>query len=246
MAEEDPLVEEFFSEVNDKYYPQVMEALEMLDSGDINDGIEILSRPLHTIKGVTGFMGGFEPASEYTHKVEDFMKMVQAGDVEADSANIILLSRSVNMIFQVVETLRDTGAMDIPEAEELLAAIAEASSSGGGDEEVQAEGVDSNEECGVVILKVKDKRVHLGPQRAAIVEAVITAGPDNTLLLDLSDVLTVGSRAWEEIAMLANTFDLTIVGMSPDASGVFHMWGFNKILPHHTDKETYFKANEAK
>ena len=60
---DDDQIEEFMGELYDKFYPQVMEGLELMQRGDVHAGIETLSRPLHTIKGVTGFMGGFEIAS---------------------------------------------------------------------------------------------------------------------------------------------------------------------------------------
>ena len=91
----DALSEEFFAEVADKYYPQVLEGLEVLGAGEVPQGIEILARPLHTIKGVTGFMPGFEDASAITHKVESFLKKLQAGTLPHSPDNISLAVHAV-------------------------------------------------------------------------------------------------------------------------------------------------------
>ena len=115
----DSLVEEFFSEVNDKYYPQVLEGIDLLDEQCIEEGIDVLSRPLHTIKGVTGFMSGFEPASTFTHKVESYLKKMQAGEVDHKLPQIALAIESVNTIFMLIEQLRESGDFDKSMTDEI-------------------------------------------------------------------------------------------------------------------------------
>jgi len=236
---EDPMVEEFFSEVNDKYYPQVMEGLEMLEGDSREEGIEILARPLHTIKGVTGFMAGFEEASHFTHKIEDFLKKVQAGEVEATDNNVTLLSRGVNMIFQVLEQLRD-GNLDTEEQEEVLGLIQEASSSGQVETEAAGAGVDVETRDGVTILRVKDPRVHQEPHFKPIVSAILGVEPGDSILLDLSLVLTLGSGAWAAIASMGTTFRISACRLSPDARQTLYAWGFDKTISVYPDEETYF------
>lgn len=244
MSEDDAMVDEFFSEVNDKYYPQVIEGLEQLDSGDLADGIEILSRPLHTIKGVTGFMSGFEEASSFTHKVEDFMKKVQSGDVDASPENVAVLSESVNMIFQVLEQLRDTGSPDDEETNRVLGLINEASSTGAGGAGPEAAGVEVEERDGVAILHVKDKRVHLDVHRNAITKPIIHAGPGNPVLLNLEEVLTFNSGSWEAVAELVGIFDVSVAGLSPACKQVFYSWGFDETFAAYPDVAAYFKSRE--
>ncbi|GEM_PF-453123 len=241
MSEEDALVDEFFSEVNDKYYPQVLEGIGMLEGGDIGEGIEILSRPLHTIKGVTGFMAGFEYASGFTHKVEDFLKKVQAGGVEQSSENITLLSRAVNMIFQVVEQIRDDGAPDEQEPDEVLKKIDEASGTGGGEEALAFDGVDTEEKEDVLVLRVKDARVHLGPQRDLLTSAIIKAEPGSKILLDLSGVLTFNSAAWETVAAYSEAFEIAVSGMCPACKTTFFSWGMDDKIAVYPDEDSYFK-----
>lgn len=236
---EDPMVEEFFSEVNDKYYPQVMEGLDMLESDELGEGIEILARPLHTIKGVTGFMAGFEEASHFTHKIEDFLKKVQSGEVDASSDNIILLSRGVNMIFQVLEQLRD-GNLDEEEQEEILGLIKEASSTGQTADEAIGAGVDVETRDGVTIIRVKDPRVHLDGHFKPIISAILVVEPGDSILLDLSQVLTFGSGAWGAVASMGTTFKIAACNLSPDAKQTLYSWGFDNTISIYTDEETYF------
>jgi len=236
---DDPMVEEFFSELNDKYYPQVMEGLEMLEGADVADGIETLARPLHTIKGVTGFMAGFEPASHFTHKIEDFLKKVQAGEVESSSDNLTLLSRGVNMIFQVLEQLRDNN-VDEEEQEEVLALIRDASSSGQGVAQAVGAGVSVDTRDGVTIIRVKDRRVHLEPHFKPIMGAIMMVEPGDKILLDLKEVLTFGSTAWAAIASMGTTFKIAACNLSPDVKQTLYGWGFDGTIAAYPDEETYF------
>ncbi|WP_147822099.1 histidine kinase [Salidesulfovibrio onnuriiensis] len=242
MSEDDALVDEFFSEVNDKYYPQVMEGIELLEGGDIAEGIEILSRPLHTIKGVTGFMAGFEYASGFTHKVEDFLKKVQAGSVDRSSDNITLLSRAVNMIFQVIEQLKEDGVPDETEPNEVLDKIADASSGDGGEESLAFDGVDTEEKNGVLVLRVKDARVHLAAQRELLVSALLKAEPGGKVLVDLSTVLTFNSAAWDTLISYSEAFEISAVGLGPACKEVFFSWGFDSNITLFPDEDTYFKS----
>lgn len=236
---DDPMVEEFFSEVNDKYYPQVMEGLEMLEGNEVAQGIEILSRPLHTIKGVTGFMVGFEPASHFTHKIEDFLKKVQSGDVEPTQENLTLLSRGINMIFQVLEQLRDD-AVDEEEQEEVLALITEASSSGQTEAEATGAGVEVSVREAVTIIRVRDRRVHLEPQFKPVISAIMSVEPGDRILIDLTGVLTFGSTAWAMVASMGSTFKIAACGLSPAAKQTFYAWGFDATIAVYPDEDTYF------
>jgi len=236
---DDPMVEEFFSELNDKYYPQVMEGLEMLDGDDVADGIEILSRPLHTIKGVTGFMPGFEPASHFTHKIEDFLKKVQAGEVESSSEHLTLLSRGVNMIFQVLEQLRDDN-VDEEEQKEVLDLILEASSSGQTEAESTGAGVTVEIRDLVTVIRVKDPRVHLDTQYKPIMSAIMGVEPGDKILIDLAEVLTFGSTAWGAVASMGTTFKIATCNLTSDAKQTLYGWGFDATIALYPDEETYF------
>ncbi|NDV17982.1 histidine kinase [Pseudodesulfovibrio sp. JC047] len=236
---EDPMIEEFFSEVNDKYYPQVMEGLELLESANLSEGIDILARPLHTIKGVTGFMAGFEEASHFTHKIEDFLKKVQSGDVESSSSNITLLSRGVNMIFQVLEQLRDN-SLDEEEEAEVLGLISTASQNDAPKTEISGIGVEVTTRNEVTVIHVKAPRVHQETQFKPIISAILAVEPGDSILLDLSKVLTVGSSAWGTIASMGTTFKIAACTLSPDAKTTLYAWGFDQTIAVYPDEDTYF------
>jgi len=238
---EDPMVEEFFSELNDKYYPQVMEGLEMLEGDSVDEGIEILARPLHTIKGVTGFMAGFEEASHFTHKIEDFLKKVQSQEVDSSSENLTLLSRGINMIFQVLEQLRE-GNLDEEEQEEVLALITEASSSGQVETTTSGAGVDVETRDDVTIIRVKDPRIHIRSQLNPIISAILVIEPGDRILLDLSKVLTFGSSAWGTVASMGTTFKIAACNLTADAKQTLYSWGFDSTISIYTDEDTYFTA----
>ncbi len=236
---EDPMVEEFFSELNDKYYPQVMEGLEMLKGSDVDEGITILARPLHTIKGVTGFMAGFEEASHFTHKIEDFLKKVQTNEVPPSTDNLTLLSRGINMIFQVLEQLRD-GSLDREEQNEVLTLITNASSNTPMETEESCAGVDIETREDVTILRITAPRIHLNSQFKPLISAILSIEPGSKILLDLSKVLTFGSTAWGTMASMGTTFKIAASSLSPEAKQTIFAWGFDATISIYPDEDTFF------
>jgi hypothetical protein len=242
MGEDDAMVEEFFSEVNDKYSPQVMEGLGLLEAGDIPGGIEILARPLHTIKGVTGFMTGFEAASRFTHKVEDYLKKIQSGEVEPTEQNVTLLSLGVNMIFTVIEQIREQGAPDEAETTEMLELLRQASGPGGPTAAEAKARVEIEARDGIMVLRILARRIHLGPERDTLTRAVAAIPEGGRVLLDFSGVLTVGSAAWEALAALAEKREIAVTGLSFDCRSVFYSWGLDRALQAFASAEDYFQT----
>ena len=242
MGEDDAMVEEFFSEVNDKYYPQVLEGLELLERQEVAQGVEILARPLHTIKGVTGFMTGFESASRFTHKVEDYLKKIQSGEVDHSEHNVTLLSLGVNMIFTVIEQIRDQGAADETETSEMLELLRQASGSAEAATVSSGIRLEPSQRDGVLVLKVLGRRIHLQPEREVLAKAIAAVPQGGRVLLDLSGVLTMGSAAWEALAALAEGRDIAVAGMSFDCRGVFFAWGLDRTLKAFATAEDYFQT----
>lgn len=222
----DALSEEFFAEVADKYYPQVLEGLEALGAGEVGRGIETLARPLHTIKGVTGFMPGFEDASAITHKVESFLKKLQAGTLPSSSDNISLAVYGVNSVFAVIEQIRDQGAPDKDEME-AVAAVLEAASEG------QAQ---SSNACGVncvntrgegraTVVEPTCRRLHRKGDRDQVVGAILATPQETPVILDCSAMLTVGSAMWEDLAGLAGMWSISVRGLSAPGRETFMATG---------------------
>lgn len=240
------MVEEFFAEVNDKYYPQVVDGLEMLDSGRFEEAVETLSRPLHTIKGVTGFMSGFERGSTFTHKVEDFLKAMQAGSVPTSEDNLSLAGRAVNMVFQVLEQIRDLGAPEEQETGEVLDLLAQAASTGAsGGAKAVCDCFATEERNGVTIIKSQCLRVHTPADRELLLNALAMRPDGETVLMDLEGVLTCGSSTWEDVASHAGRLHLSVCCLAPTCRDVFLSWGFDRLISEHPDRDHFFAALKA-
>ncbi|UZP66088.1 histidine kinase [Desulfovibrio mangrovi] len=242
---DDDQIEEFMGELYDKFYPQVMDGLERMKEGDVHSGIENLSRPLHTIKGVTGFMGGFEVASGFTHKVESFLKKIQAGDVALDDAVTSAAITSVNMIFQVIEQIRDTGSGPQGEMDEVLARISELSEPKGQSKVVVEEGVRLSVVDGVIVASVVMSRVHLPAQKQMLLDVLQKQGAGVPLVLDFSGVLSVSSSVWDALEPFAEKFPVHVAGMQPFVGGLFHSWGYGAIFTVHPSVEAFFGQDKA-
>ncbi|WP_320172575.1 histidine kinase [Maridesulfovibrio sp.] len=241
MSEDDSLVEEFFSEVNDKYYPQVLEGIDLLDEQCIEEGIEILSRPLHTIKGVTGFMSGFEPASAFTHKVESFLKKMQSGEVDRKLPQIALAIESVNSIFMLIEQLRETGSYDkaaTDDIESRLSGEGSPSSVAGPEtgSPVEVESLEDSE-----IVTVKARRLFHQDQLQALREKMDSMDAGRPVLFDFSESVSVGSTFFELIAEYADSREIGLTGMNNQSMGIFYSWGFQKYLPVFESRESFLK-----
>ncbi|MDD4730297.1 MAG: Hpt domain-containing protein [Desulfovibrio sp.] len=242
----DPMVEEFFAEVNDKYYPQVIEGLELLDSGEVGQGLEMLARPIHTIKGVTGFMSGFEPASTFTHKVEDFLKALQSGDIEHNEHNITLAGRGVTAIFQVLEQIRTEGALNQQEADEILALLSGAGSGEQQELSPLADCITLHNVEGVAVIRVACPRMHLEEHCNALNAQLLQIKDDTEAVLDVTEVRTIGSSVWHDMTAHAARLGLTVVGMRGSCRSTFHSWGFDRYFETSPSMESYLKRRTSR
>ncbi|WP_432737780.1 histidine kinase [Maridesulfovibrio sp. FT414] len=241
MSEDDSLVEEFFSEVNDKYYPQVLEGIDLLDEQRIEEGIEVLSRPLHTIKGVTGFMSGFEPASAFTHKVESFLKKMQAGEVEHKLPQIALAIESVNSIFMLIEQLRDTGSYDKNATDDIEARLVgegKAAVAGGPETDSPVE-IESLPDAEVFTLKAR--RIYHPDQLKTVQEALDSISDDRPIIFDFGLSLTVGSAFFELISGYSDTHEIGVTGMNSHCTSIFYSWGFQNYMSVLDSRDSFFK-----
>lgn len=228
----DALSDEFFAEVGDKYYPQVLEGLERLGAGDVAEGIEILARPLHTIKGVTGFMPGFEDASSITHKVESFLKKLQAGTLPHSADNLSLAVYGVNSVFAVIEQIRDQGAPDKEELE-AVATVLEAASAA----QANCKGT-----CGAPCLRVEKAggtavivltapRIHRKAERDQVAGAIIALPQETPVLLDCAGVKSIGSALWEDLAGLTAYWSISVRGLAGAARETYFATESDARLP---------------
>lgn len=227
----DALSEEFFAEVGDKYYPQVLEGLEKLGAGEVAAGIEILARPLHTIKGVTGFMPGFEAASHLTHKVESFLKKLQAETLPHSADNISLAAYGVNSVFAVIEQIRDAGAPDQGEIDAVCEVLLAAS--GEGQQGAKSGGANCllrEDTPAGTVLRISCLRMHQKAQADQLVGAILSLPQTAPVILDLSGVKSFGSSVWEDLAGLAGMWTIRVRGLSGAARETFYTWEFDAVF----------------
>jgi len=232
-------VEEFMGELYDKFYPQVMEGLEMMQAGDLQDGIEKLARPLHTIKGVTGFMGGFEEASHFTHAVESYLKKIQSAEIELcdDVSNAAI--ESVNMIFQVIEQIKEMGSGPQQEMDRVSSLLQTLASPKGGEQKKSAGGIEMRLEETTIVATINMQRIHLPDQCIQLVELLEKQSDGVPLVLDISSVLTVSSTLFDRILSHAARFPIHLLSPSPEVSSVIHGWGYGHAVHIHADFQGY-------
>jgi len=227
----DALSEEFFAEVGDKYYPQVLEGLELLGAGDVGAGIEILARPLHTIKGVTGFMPGFEAASLLTHKVESFLKKLQAKTLPHSADNISLAAYGVNSVFAVIEQIRELGEPDQGEIDAVCEVLLAAA--GGEKQANQGDGracLTLEQDAAGAVVRVNSPRIHKKSQADQLVGAILGLPQTSPVVLDVSAVKSFGSGAWEDVAALAGMWTIRVRGLSGACRETFYAWDFDAVM----------------
>ncbi len=242
MDENDGLLDEFLAEVNDKYYPQVMEGLARLQQGLIAEGVEVLSRPLHTIKGVTGFIPGFEPASAFTHEVESFLKKLQSREVPDTPETRGVAARAVTAVFTVIDQIKQHGAPSEEETEDVRQALRQAQKKPSRSEAGQVLEMDVVEGPGSRIFRPKLARIHLAAQRQALIEALGACPPGTAILIDFSRVATANSSLWEDILPLAAILDLGVTGLSGPCRAVLNAWGFDRSLTQWPSPEAFLAA----
>ncbi len=227
----DALSEEFFAEVSDKYYPQVLEGLEKLGAGEVTAGIEVLARPLHTIKGVTGFMPGFEAASHLTHAVESFLKMLQAGTLPHTDDNLSLASYGVNSVFAAIEQIRELGAPDQSEIDAVCEVLQAASGGGqGGAKAASANCVVKEQDPQGPVLRLTCARMHMKAQADQLVGAILALPQTEPVILDLSGVGTFGSGVWDDLAGLAGMWTIRVRGIKGAARETFFAWNYDAVF----------------
>ncbi|XPV75355.1 MAG: hypothetical protein ACNI27_12030 [Desulfovibrio sp.] len=232
----DPLVEEFYSEVSDKYYPQIMEGIELIENDKRDEGLEIIARPLHTIKGVTGFMEGFGEISTFTHKVESYLQDWKSGTLNGTGNFTTIACRAIIAIFDQLETIMETGGIDAANEKEILSYIEAA-------RQQEQEEDDGDKECieeefldDKVILLFHHKRLHMPEERKAICAKLKALSKGANVVMDMRNVLSVNATTLSDIAAYANHLSLSAINMNKHVRGTLYSWGFDQhILDTFTD-----------
>jgi chemotaxis protein histidine kinase CheA len=248
MYVDEELFAGFFADVEESFYPEVAEAIERIKAGEVGAGVDMMMRPLHTIKGTSAFIG-LDGVSEYTHQVEDCLKAVQAGTARPDRD---VLVRAVDLVFTLLERARKAppGAKpDTADAESMLREMAALQQDGAAAKKSDAGGHDQplvvEHKQGVTFIRVRMPRVHLPGQYTPIVEAIAARESGSSVVLDLAGVRTLNSTTWGAVRHHADRLDLAVVGMGPACNATFYAWQFNRFIPAFSSEEEYWRARAA-
>jgi chemotaxis protein histidine kinase CheA len=220
----------------------------------VSPGIDLVLRPVHTIKGTAGFIPGLEGLKSYCHRVEEVLNDLQAGGPAAGGGRVEGAAQALVEIFNLLDQLRsgarelDLSAgraalarLDQPAPPQSLrlprrsAAAASETPAGGTD------GVTVEVREGVAWLRVRLLRLHLPSQYQQLVRAMEQVEPGGELAVDLSGVRTISSTAWGEIWQAARTRGMAVVGMGPAVRAAFRAWGLAKHIPAHPDEGSFWR-----
>ena len=225
------ILDGFFADVEESFAPQVAEAQARLRAGDVSAGVDMMMRPLHTIKGTTAFLGLTE-ISGYTHKVEELLKSIQNGAPAGDPER---LTHAVDMVFSLLELAREgrgaegSGHLGLLEEMENWGAPRES-------------GVSVEQAGAATVLRVIYPRVHLPSQWTDIERALGGMQAGAEVGVDLTRVRTLNSTAWGLLLEAGRRCRLSVFGLMPANRSIFYAWGFNAVIRDFEDEAAWSAA----
>lgn len=234
--ENDDLLSEFLADI-DVYYEQAAKGINLMESSDISAGIDLIFRPLHTIKGTSGFIEGLEVVSKFTHKVEDYLKRVQSNEIPSTPQIINLITRAVETVFNLLDQARSGEKIENTVGWEILENIEKilhpASS-------VYAENIVVEDKDNIHFVRIGMARVHLPGQYLLLTETFNGLEKGKQVVLDLSRVRSIGSTAWGAILEACKKTNVSVIGMNETCRTIFYVWGFNKIIKDFKSEEDFW------
>ena len=230
------MLDEFYADV-DSLAEQVASGMESIKAGDVRGGIDVIMRPLHTIKGTTAFFGQsgmpeFSKVSTLAHRTEDLLKDIQSDKVAVTQAVAETLGEGTNAVFVSMETIRGGETLDEAALKGLVETLEQARS--GGDERIPVEWQD-----GVHIVRIPFKRVQLPKQYKAVAEAISGIPAESTVAFDLSKVLTMSSTAWGALVEFAERFSVSVFSMTTPVRNIYYMSGFDQMFSSYKDENAF-------
>lgn len=237
----DEILIDFLSEADD-YYDKVQEGIEQIKDGMVSLGIDAVFRPIHTIKGTSGFIPGLDKLAEFAHKTEDFMKEIQSGEVKINANISDLLIRAVDEVFNMIEQIKN-GVDDLDNETALevakgIDAVGEGVTFSSDD---QGEALKIEEKNGFIIFRINMERIHLPSQFKLISEKFEGTAPDSRIVLDLTNVRTIGSTAWGAIWKAGEKNTIFAFGLSEACQTVFYRWNFNQFIKDYESEDSFWK-----
>jgi len=259
---DDEILQDFLSRMDD-LDQEVQAGLALMKSGQLQTGIDTVLRPVHTIKGTAGFIGGLEKLQAAAHQTEDHLREAQSGRLEPTPETVDLLVRAVDVVFEMIEQTKNRPPeLDDAEAQKILSRL------GGDDGRVpsptqedpvflahsasgvvkeqagQDDQVGREEKDGVVILRVKTPRIHLPSHYQDLTEQLQKIGPQEVAALDLSGVRTISSTAWGEIWKARTEKRLVLIGMQAAVEATFTTWNLDRYFERFATEAEFWQQFE--
>lgn len=229
------LLEGFFLDVDETFSPQVAQAMDLARSGELHASVDMMLRPLHTIKGTAAFLGMTE-ISAFAHVVEDHLKALQGGQAAQDTAFML---RCVDMVFHLLELARSGTSLHGAGHEELTAQIG---NGGPAKQPERGELLEISLQDQVIVLRALAARVHLPHQYAPLLQALAELPDGSEVLLDLEKVRTLNSTAWGGIWLAAGRLCLHVAAMSAACHSTYTIWGFAARMTEHASQEDFWRS----
>lgn len=105
------MIKEFVAECNDLIEAAESALLDLEDSPEDSELINMVFRAFHTIKGTSAFMG-LDPISEFTHYAETLLSMVRDGELSFDRACADISLDSIDIIKKLLAIVSNSGGGD--------------------------------------------------------------------------------------------------------------------------------------
>ncbi len=229
------LLEGFFLDVDETFSPQVAAATEHVRQGDLQTGVDMMLRPLHTIKGTAAFLG-MEEISAYAHAVEDHLKAMQTGSAPQDATFML---RCVDMLFHLLERAQHNTPFMGAGHLELMETI----HAGGQTPSPQSipELLDVQRHGSVTVLRLLTGRIHLPNQYGPLLQSLAKLPDSSEVLLDLSLVRTLNSTAWGGLWLAGGRLTMHVAGMSQACQSTFASWGFAARITAYSDAAAFWQ-----
>lgn len=242
MNDNDDLLSSFLYEVED-YYEEVCKGINMIKTNHISEGIDVIMRPLHTIKGTSGFIEGLEVISKFTHRVEDYLKGIQNGKIPPLPQILELLMRAVDMIFHLLDQAKNNGKIDDAEGRQIMANIEKILTPS--PLKTSADTIVVEDKNEIPFIRINMARIHLPNQYQLLTDTFKNLEKRSRVVLDFSRVRSIGSTAWGAIWEASGKMKISIVGMNETCNTIFTIWGFDRFMSAFKSEDDFWIENKA-
>ncbi len=122
-ADRDPETLALFIEESQEALQRIDQQLVDAERGEVPDNLMAsLFRDIHTMKGSAGFLD-FARTTRLAHVTEDLLAKLRDGTIVADATHFALLMKSVDLLRQFLEAIKDTGDEVALDTDELVAQL---------------------------------------------------------------------------------------------------------------------------